>query len=71
MGPGGAKLVEFVQLRHSFRQQASTIREMEGLHLWGLTPQQVAEVASVLWSILSRLVVGTGRTKIVAGSKAL
>jgi hypothetical protein len=71
MGPRGAKLVELPKLIGSFRQQADQIRWVESLCIWEIETQDVPEIARLLWDIISRLQVGVGKTKIVAGSKAL
>lgn len=71
MGPGGAKLVEFTTFQDSFRQQAQQIQQLESLYIYEVEPRAIPEVTRVLWNIISRLRVGVGETKIVAGSKAL
>jgi len=71
MGSRGAKLAEFSELRASFRHQTDRIRQAATLHIWDIEKQDVPNVVQLLWSIISRLKVGVGRTKIVAGSKAL
>jgi len=71
MGPTGAKLVDLPVLMTSFRDQAAQIRQVERLRIWELTPGAVPQVTQDLWDIIRQLQVGAGRTKIVAGSKAL
>jgi hypothetical protein len=71
MGDTKAKLVDFPVMVSSFREQASTINELASLRICDLPPEQVPDVAVQIWSVLSRLSIGIGETKIVAGSKAL
>jgi len=71
MGSGGAKLVELPELKESFRQQAEQIRQVEDLHIWEIEKQDILKITRLLWDIIHGLRVGIGRTKIVAGSKAL
>ncbi len=71
MGPGGAKLVEFAQFKDSFSAKSAVIQELEPLRIWEIEPRDVLDVARRLWEVISGLRVGMGRTKIVAGSKAL
>jgi hypothetical protein len=71
MGRTRAKLEEFVVLMTSFRNLAEKIQQVERFHIGELAPQEIPQVAQDLWEIISRLQVGVGETKIVAGSKAL
>jgi hypothetical protein len=71
MGPRGAKLAEFDQFRTSFRTQSEHIAQIQNLYLGDVKPTRVDKLAQYLWNIISELRVGTSKTKIVAGSKAL
>jgi hypothetical protein len=71
MGSGGAKLVDFSDFRDSFREQADRIQCLEQLQLTNLEQKHVDKLARYLWEIISQLEVGEGKTKIVAGTKAL
>jgi hypothetical protein len=71
MGPRGAKLAEFDQFRASFRAQAEHIAQVQNLCLGKVKPAHVDKLVQYLWDIISRLRAGIGKTKIVAGSKAL
>jgi hypothetical protein len=71
MGPRGAKLVEFATFQDSFRQRAEQIQQLGSLSICEVDTRDIPHVARLLWNIISRLRVGMGETKIVAGSKAL
>ena len=71
MGPRGAKLVDLSELKASFRRQAKRIHQVETLCIVDVQEQEILDVTSLLWEIICRLQVGVGKTKIVAGSKAL
>ena len=71
MGQGNTKLAEFRELTESFRNQTEQIQEIESRRILEIELQHIDEVAQHLWSVISRLKVGIGKTKIVSGSKAL
>jgi hypothetical protein len=71
MGDTDTKLEEYESLVESFRSQREPIREIQHHTLGNLGEGDVMFVAARLWGIIENLRVGTGDTKIVAGSKAL
>jgi hypothetical protein len=71
MGDTKTKLVEFSKMVSSFREQESAINELASLRICDIPPEKVPKIAAQIWSVLSRLNIGIGETKIVAGSKAL
>lgn len=71
MGPGNTKLVEFKELKDSFMKQSDRIQKVESFHIWKIEKQNIYQIIPLIWDIISNLQVGVGKTKIVAGSKAL
>jgi hypothetical protein len=71
MGPGNTKLRDIVELKASFREQASNIERVQQLRIDRLDPGKVSEVAEAAWKIMANLRVGIGRTLLVGNSKAL
>lgn len=71
MGTGDTKLVDFNVFVDSFRQSEQPIKNLATLALADLQPDQVDAVGRQIWAVISKLKVGQGMTKIVAGSKAL
>ncbi len=71
MGPKGAKLVDFCVMVDSFRALEQQISSLAPLTLWQLGGEHVGAVARRIWDVMLALRLGSGETKIVAGSKAL
>jgi hypothetical protein len=67
----GAKMGEFAALTDSFRRQAERSSALDDLCLWDVEQQDLPGLSGEFWEIIAHLQVGIGRTKIVAGSKAL
>lgn len=71
MGPRGAKLVEFGDLAGSFRQHREAISGLSSRRIDLLRDDEVAPVAGEIWRLIAELKIGSPRTTIVSGSKAL
>jgi hypothetical protein len=71
MGPGKTKLVDFEQMVASFQSLSTHIKQLEGLQIWNLAPEQVEETKKMIWNVIASLQIGIGQTRIVSGSKAL
>lgn len=71
MGPGNTKLRDLREIKESFIGQVSTIQKLQTLRITDLEKSNIDEITSQIWSVMSKLNVGIGSTKIVANSKAL
>jgi hypothetical protein len=71
MGPRGAKMGAFAEMEASFWEQMDQIAKVADLSIWDVERQDVPDLSKTLWEIIAHLRVGVGKTKIVAGSKAL
>ena len=71
MGASDTKLVDFRVMVDSFRRLEQQIRNLSPLTIWQLDSEQADGVSKTIWDVISGLSVGTGKTRIVAGSKAL
>ncbi|UVT18407.1 MAG: hypothetical protein H8K03_11185 [Nitrospira sp.] len=71
MGPGKTKLVNFDQMVNILQGLESDIRHLETLQIWNLNSERLQAVAEQIWSLIARLKIGIGQTRIVSGSKAL
>lgn len=71
MGPGGAKLVEFEIFQNGLHVVTRQLQEIQTLRLADIAPIDLPGVTDHVWQTLNRLTVGTGNTKLVAGSKTL
>ena len=71
MGRGATKLTEIEELKMSFRKQEKQIRALQSFDIDRIPDDKIDSVVSELWDVLSNLKVGIGKTKIIAGSKAL
>lgn len=71
MGPGNTKLVDFKLLVDGFGQLEQAIRKLSIFRIVDLRSDEIGQVSDQVWAIISKLMIGQGETKIVAGSKAL
>jgi len=71
MGPGNTKLVDFKLLVDGFGQFGHVIRKLSAVRIVDLPSDEIGHVSDQVWAIISKLRIGQGETKIVAGSKAL
>jgi hypothetical protein len=71
MGDTKAKLVDLSKMVSSFREQESALNELASIRICDIPAEKIPKIAAQIWSVLSRLSVGVGETRIVAGSKAL
>jgi hypothetical protein len=71
MGPGGAKLLDFGDMRRNLARCADLIRELESQNLCDLEPRQVAEVTRKVCTLLNRARVSHAKTFLVSSTKAI
>lgn len=71
MGPSGAKLVDLATMKQCFLSQRDSIRLLQDRHILRVRQAEVPVVAANIWKVIEGLSVGVGKTRIVAGSKAL
>ena len=71
MGPGSTKLSEIEKMKRSFKIQKERIEAIQSIEIDKIPKDEVDLVARKLWHIIGELQIGIGKTKIVAGSKAL
>ncbi len=71
MGDTKTKLTDFKIFKDSFIQQRDQICEAGSLEISEIPEEKIGNVAQCVWNIIDRLKVGVGKTKIIAGSKAL
>lgn len=82
MGPRGARMVDFIDFKNSFRSQLENIDRVqdyrpalfhadETLRLSDVPAEEVSALSNNLWAIISGISIGVGETKIVIGSKAV
>ena len=71
MGPGNTKLVNFDKMVTILQGLESDIKSLETLQIWNLNSEGLKAVGEQIWSLIARLQIGIGQTRIVSGSKAL
>lgn len=71
MGPRGVKLVNFKEFAESIRQHREEICDLASRRINLLRDAEVAPVAGKIWRLIAKLNIGSPRTTIVSGAKAL
>ncbi|HZD70881.1 MAG TPA: hypothetical protein VFA45_18895 [Actinomycetes bacterium] len=71
LGSGNTRLGDLDDLKASFRDQTTTIKQLQHRRIERLSSEEVREVTEKAWNIMANLQVGIGETLLVANSKAL
>lgn len=71
MGPRGAKLAEFKDYTESLRRHREAVCGLASRRISELRDDEVDSVAEAIWRLIPALKIGSPRTTIVSGSKAI